>query len=36
MITPPLPGVHKLKPGSTSKPFFGIEVALLDTDMAIR
>ncbi|APA82796.1 acetate--CoA ligase [Francisella tularensis] len=31
MITP-LPGAHKLKPGSASKPFFGVEVALLDTD----
>ncbi|APD50772.1 acetate--CoA ligase [Francisella hispaniensis] len=31
MITP-LPGAHKLKPGSASKPFFGVEVVLLDTD----
>lgn len=31
MITP-LPGAHKLNPGSASKPFFGVEVALLDTD----
>ncbi|AEB28592.1 acetate--CoA ligase [Francisella hispaniensis] len=31
MITP-LPGAHKLKPGSASKPFFGVEIALLDTD----
>ncbi|MEY8717242.1 acetate--CoA ligase [Francisella philomiragia] len=28
----PLPGAHKLKPGSASKPFFGVDVALLDTD----
>ena len=32
MITPPLTGAHKLKPGSASKPFFGVEVALLDTE----
>lgn len=31
MITP-LPGAHKLKPGSASKPFFGVEIAILDTD----
>ena len=31
MITP-LPGAHKLKAGSASKPFFGVDVALLDTD----
>ena len=31
MITP-LPGAHKLKPGSASKPFFGVDIALLDTD----
>ncbi|GAB4222607.1 MAG: acetate--CoA ligase [Francisella sp.] len=31
MITP-LPGAHKLKPGSASKPFFGVEIALLDSD----
>ncbi len=31
MITP-LSGAHKLKVGSASKPFFGGEVALLDTD----
>ncbi|AJC48953.1 acetate--CoA ligase [Allofrancisella guangzhouensis] len=29
MITP-LPGTHKLKAGSATKPFFGVEVALLD------
>ncbi|MED7789458.1 acetate--CoA ligase [Francisella sp. 19X1-34] len=28
----PLPGAHKLKPGSASKPFFGVEVGLFDTD----
>ncbi|QIV94671.1 acetate--CoA ligase [Allofrancisella frigidaquae] len=31
MITP-LPGTHKLKAGSATKPFFGVEIALLDTD----
>ena len=31
MITP-LPGAHKLKPGSATKPFFGVEVALLDNN----
>ena len=31
MITP-LPGAHKLKAGSASKPFFGVDIALLDTD----
>ena len=28
----PLPGAHDLKPGSASKPFFGIQPALLDGD----
>ncbi len=28
----PLPGAHDLKPGSASKPFFGIQPALLDAD----
>ena len=28
----PLPGVSTLKPGSACKPFFGIDVALLDED----
>ncbi|MDE4959744.1 acetyl-coenzyme A synthetase, partial [Francisella tularensis subsp. holarctica] len=28
----PLPGAHKYKPGSASKPIFGVEVELLDTD----
>jgi len=31
MITP-LPGAHALKPGSASKPFFGIKPMLLDND----
>ena len=31
MITP-LPGVTDLKPGAASSPFFGIQLALLDTD----
>jgi len=31
MITP-LPGAHALKPGSATKPFFGIQPALLDAD----
>jgi len=31
MITP-LPGAHDLKPGSASKPFFGIKPMLLDND----
>ncbi len=31
MITP-LPGAHALKPGSASKPFFGIQPKLLDAD----
>ncbi len=31
MITP-LPGAHDLKPGSATKPFFGIQPALLDAD----
>ena len=31
MITP-LPGAHDLKPGSASKPFFGIKPMLLDKD----
>jgi len=31
MITP-LPGVTDLKPGSATKPFFGIKLALLDAD----
>ena len=31
MITP-LPGVTDLKPGSATKPFFGVKLALLDAD----
>jgi acetyl-CoA synthetase len=31
MITP-LPGAHNLKPGSASRPFFGVEPAILDDD----
>jgi acetyl-CoA synthetase len=31
MITP-LPGVTDLKPGAASSPFFGVQLALLDTD----
>jgi len=31
MITP-LPGAHTLKPGSASRPFFGIEPVILDDD----
>lgn len=31
MLTP-LPGATNLKPGSAAQPFFGVEVALLDTD----
>jgi len=31
MITP-LPGVTSLKPGSATKPFFGVKPAILDTD----
>ena len=31
MITP-LPGVTNLKPGAASSPFFGVQLALLDTD----
>ena len=31
MITP-IPGVTPLKPGSATKPFFGVEAALLDAD----
>ncbi len=31
MITP-LPGAHDLKPGSATKPFFGVQPALLDAD----
>ncbi|QIV96192.1 acetyl-coenzyme A synthetase [Allofrancisella inopinata] len=31
MITP-LPGTHKLKAGSATKPFFGVEIALIDSD----
>ncbi len=29
MITP-LPGAHELKPGSAAKPFFGVQLALMD------
>ena len=31
MITP-LPGAHDLKPGAASKPFFGVQLALLNED----
>ncbi|MHA6289589.1 acetate--CoA ligase [Maricaulis sp. CAU 1757] len=31
MITP-MPGAHALKPGSASKPFFGVEPALMDSE----
>ena len=31
MITP-LPGATPLKPGSASRPFFGVQPALLDTE----
>lgn len=31
MITP-LPGAHRLKPGSATKPFFGVDPVLLDSD----
>ncbi|GAB2190978.1 acetate--CoA ligase [Sessilibacter sp. MAH2] len=32
MMLTPLPGVTDLKPGSATKPFFGIQPALLDSD----
>lgn len=32
ILITPLPGAHALKPGSASKPFFGIEPLLLDND----
>jgi len=32
VLITPLPGATELKPGSASKPFFGIEPALVDTD----
>ncbi|MFC1664515.1 acetate--CoA ligase [Pseudomonadota bacterium] len=32
ILITPLPGVTKLKPGSATRPFFGVEPALLDAD----
>ena len=32
ILITPLPGAHELKPGSASKPFFGIEPLLLDNN----
>jgi acetyl-CoA synthetase len=32
ILISPLPGAHALKPGSATKPFFGIQPALLDAD----
>jgi len=32
ILITPLPGAHDLKPGSASKPFFGIKPMLLDSD----
>jgi acetyl-CoA synthetase len=32
ILIPPLPGATKLKPGSATRPFFGVQPAVVDTD----